>query len=290
MPALGHQRFSQGRQNIAKLAKKKFPGVKIVLSTWFFQRDEFEGLQEKWRVAAVWADFVLTGRCSVIGTETPDWIDAFGGSRGSPGGLPMVGFPDISMHGMEPWGGFGANPMPRYVNDEWNPRKNILAGGWPYSEGIFEDMNKVFYGQLYWSPDRPIAETVKEYAAFEFSPAVAPDMVKVVNILEENLGHEMRGEQCRNHINARAGEAFALVQQIDAKLTPAARRTWRWRILYLRAQIDKEWFEKKGKVEGNVLRGAPGTAEYISCGQHPSCPDATPGEVTGWPCDLVPET
>ena len=64
----------------------------------------------------------------------------------------MVGFPDISMDGMEPWGGFGANPMPHCINDEWNARKNILAGGWPYSEGIYEDMDKVFFSQFYWSP------------------------------------------------------------------------------------------------------------------------------------------
>ena len=40
-----------------------------------------------------------------------------------------------------------------HVNDEWNAQ-NILAGGWPYSEGIYEDIDKVLYGQFYWSPDK----------------------------------------------------------------------------------------------------------------------------------------
>ena len=35
-----------------------------------------------------------------------------------------------------------------------------------------------------------------------------------------------------------AGEAFALAQKIDAQLEPWALSSWRWRILYLRAQID----------------------------------------------------
>ena len=117
-------------------------------------------------------------------------------------------------------------------------------------------MDKVFFSQFYWSPDKSAAETVREYAAFEFSPAVAADVVKIVNILEENLGHEQQGGQCKNHIHASAREAFALAQRVDAKLTAAARRSWRWRILFLRALIDRELLEKKGKLEGRALSEA----------------------------------
>ena len=60
----------------------------------------------------------------------------------------------------------------------------------------------------------------------------------------------------QNHIQASTREAFALAQRIDGKLTPAARRNWRWRILYLRALIDRELFEKKGKLEGQALSKA----------------------------------
>ena len=122
------------------------------MSTWWFTGEEWKGLHEKWRVKPDWADIVLAENA---------------GSRDSPGGLPLVGFPEISMRGMSPWGGFGANPTPQYVSREWNARKDVLAGGWPYSEGIYEDMNKVFFSQFYWSPDRPVAETLREYAAFE---------------------------------------------------------------------------------------------------------------------------
>ena len=66
-------------------------------------------------------------------------------------------------------------------------------------------MNKVFFSQFYWSPDKPVAETLREYAAFEFSPDVAADVEKIVNILEENLGHESDGVKCKNHIKASAG-------------------------------------------------------------------------------------
>jgi hypothetical protein len=39
-------------------------------------------------------------------------------------------------------------------------------------------------------------------------------------------------------------------------MTQSARTAWRWRIVYLRALIDKELFERKGKREGDVLKAA----------------------------------
>ena len=42
----------------------------------------------------------------------------------------------------------------------------------------------------------------------------------------------------------------------DATLTSQARTSWRWRIVYLRALIDKELFERKGKLEGETLKAS----------------------------------
>jgi hypothetical protein len=39
-------------------------------------------------------------------------------------------------------------------------------------------------------------------------------------------------------------------------VTSAARTAWRWRIFYLRALIDKELFERKGKLEGETLKAS----------------------------------
>ena len=51
------------------------------------------------------------------------------------------------------------------------------------------DLTKAVIGQLYWN-DRPAAETVREYAAFEYSPVVAGDVAQVIATLEQN--HHMR--------------------------------------------------------------------------------------------------
>ena len=119
--------------------------------------------------------------------------------KGVPGGLPLLNFPEISMWGQNPWGGYGANPLPRALQRLWNQTEKKLSGGFPYSEGIYEDLNKVICNQFYWNPGRPAAETTKEYIAFEYSPEVVGDVAAAVEILEQN--------HLRGHITASAGKA-----------------------------------------------------------------------------------
>jgi len=123
-----------------------------------------------------------------------------------------------------------------------------LHGGYPYSEGLFEDMNKVMLLQLYWDPSQSVYETLKEYAAFEFSPETAEDVVAMVKILEKGLPGGGTG--------ANAIQAFKLAQKTDGKLSASAREAWRWRILYLRALIDKEMHLNKGQLKGDELSKA----------------------------------
>ena len=94
----------------------------------------------------------------------------------------------------------------------------------------------------------PAGESVREYAAFEYSPDVADDVVKVVEALEKN--------HLRDKIGRSAEETFDRVNRIDAKLTPQARSAWRWRIVYLRALIDRELLRTHGKLEGKALQEA----------------------------------
>jgi hypothetical protein len=122
-----------------------------------------------------------------------------------------------------------------------------LNGGWPYSEGLFEDMNKAAMLQLYWNPEQPTIDTIREYAFFEFSPEVADDVVSIVNTLEKNFRR-------RGSIGADAIQAYELAQKVDAKLSSDTRKNWRWRILYLRALIDKEMHLTKGALKGTILK------------------------------------
>jgi len=219
--------FLQCAKPIARAAREELPGVKIILSNWFYNENELKELGKILSAEPAWVDLVMG---PVPGTK-----------------IPAVNFPEISMLGVQPWGGFGAIPVPQHLQSKYSKMAN-LQGGWPYSEGLFEDMNKVVMLQMYWKPDQPVFETLKEYAAFEFSPEVAEDVVAMIKILEKNLP--------RKSIGADAIQAYEFAQKVDAQLSPETRKGWRWRILYLRALIDKEMHVTKGDLKGEVLKDA----------------------------------
>ena len=81
--------------------------------------------------------------------------------------------PEIGMHETFPWGGCGATPLPARAQLQWDRVKSQVAGGFPYSEGIYEDITKAVYSQFYWS-DRPAAET----GAGTYHGLFTPNMIK----------------------------------------------------------------------------------------------------------------
>ena len=235
---------------LSQLARHYFPKVQIVLSTWYFDNREWIGLSKAFRRKPAWADCILT--------EPGSHADDFPLHHEIPGNLPLIGFPEISMAGMYPWGGFGANPQPARFQKEWDRVKGRSEGGFTYSEGIYEDLNKVILSQFYWDAKKNALSTVKEYVSFYLSPVVAEETVKLVEILERNHHYRWwpeapgdynfpgtdrwwnpaKGAQPQEDPGAEA--AFELAKDIDAKLPRHARQSWRWRILYLRALLDKE--------------------------------------------------
>ena len=230
---------------IAEMARRDFPGCKIILSTWDFDHftsGEYEKLEEKFgKEHPKWVDYILAG-------DRNGGVQRYSGNpppHRVPGGFPLVDFPEVSMWGALPWGGFGANPLPAHHQEMWNSGKNSLAGGFLYSEGIFEDLNKVLYAQFYWQKDRLAGSIEDEYIAYEFSPKVVVPVRRAIEILETNFPRHTenleKGEPrfIMEHTSGTA-EALNLMQQADVQLSPRARGSWRWRILYLRALVDDE--------------------------------------------------
>jgi hypothetical protein len=249
----GANGYLRTAEPLARAYRRAFPKGKVILSTWFFDR---------------WTYGEWAGIAAKFNAKKPDWVDyimadnfedypRYPLDKGVPGGLPLLNFPEISMWGHYPWGGYGANPLPGRIQGRWDQTKTKLSGGFPYSEGIYEDLNKVICAQLYWKADHPAMETVKEYAAFEFSPEVADDIVSVVKVFEKNHMRDQVGES--------AVRAYQLVQQIDAKLVPQVRRSWRWRMFCIRATIDQEIFRNsQGKGRDEVFQQACAELTRIS--------------------------
>ena len=236
----------------AERARARFPGIRTILSTWLFDhgRDqgEWQGLAEAFATPPDWCHYIMADSHTTYPTYPL--------TQGVPGGLPLLNFPEISMWNMHPWGGFGANPLPHRFGELWQKVKAHLDGGMPYSEGIYEDINKVLCLQWYWAPDRCAEEIVKEYAAFEYSPDVADEVWRAIGILEANHGHIWAiNWTLRYHYRFIQGalgevgntrEAVARLTAADARLSPQARASWRWRILLLRALIDHELSSTSG--------------------------------------------
>jgi len=231
-------------QPIAEMARRYFPGCKIILSTWlfdYFTSGEFAGIEENFaKERPQWVDYILVDEFAGIkrySGQPPE--------HATPGGFPVVGFPEVSMWGAYPWGGFGATPLPTHHQKVWDKEKDLLAGGFLYSEGIFEDLNKFLYAQFYWQKDRQADSIVEEYIAYEFSPSVVTPVRRAIEILESNLPRKAENLEKgvpRFVMEHTAGteEALHLLREADKQLPPRVRSSWRWRILYLRALIDDE--------------------------------------------------
>jgi len=270
----GANGFMKTAEAEARLVRQVFPSAKTIFSTWYFDhftKGEWEGVSRAFAAKKPeWVDYVMA--------------DDFGGfpeyplRNGIPGGFPAVGFPEISMELMWPWGGFGANPRPAHWQEYWDKARNVLSGFFPYSEGIYEDMNKVLTFQFLWDPDRSADEILGEYAAGEFDPGVANDAVQVCHQLEAGLGHalsrdfvgrvwkiqeaggdggsaadglekELRRKDLYELRNVKEPAAcFEAARQIDGRLPAWARRSWRWRMVWLRAALDHALSESKGNV------------------------------------------
>ena len=103
--------------------------------------------------------------------------------------------------------------------------------------------------QFYWKSDRTALETVKAYIAAEFSPEVVDDVLSVVKIFEKN--------HLRDQISESADTAYQLMKNADAKLSPQARGSWRWRLLYIRATLDREIYRNyHGEASNEVYQQA----------------------------------
>jgi len=239
----GARGFLDLSRDIARLVQKKHPGSRFVLSTWLYDtppEGEWEGLSRALAADGSWVDAIMA--------DAHEDFPRYPLEHPSPGGKPLLNFPEISMWGQAPWGGFGANPLPGRFERLWRQAADRLSGGFSYSEGIFEDINKVLCLQFYWDKSRPAIDTVREYAGGEFLPAVADLVAEAVRALEANHARDRVGES--------ADGAFALIEKAGRRLPPRIRQGWRWRILALRALIDREIYRNGGRIQGSELARA----------------------------------
>lgn len=247
----GGNGFLKMCKQLAAQNKAMRPEIRTLLCTWTFHDDEFEML---WKY---------------LGTADSKWIDGLIiDSHGDfpkyplehklPREVSIITFPEISMWGREPWGGFGAIAMPSRFERLFRQCEKVVSGYMFYSEGLFEDINKVTVTQLYVDPSRNWRDIVREYCRYEL-PGVDPDKFLELVVHLENgqvlpnfekrsptVANVGRGDiphfndfegRCRYCLEE-AEKAEKLAAEIEKSMSPSRRANWRWRQIRLRTIID----------------------------------------------------
>jgi len=234
----GSNGFLKLSRDITALGREYFPDLQTILSTWMFDtppEGEWQGLTDALHKNADWVDYILA--------DSHEDFPRYPLDVGVPGARPLLNFPEISMWGNWPWGGFGAHPLPARFQRLWDQVKHVVEGGFPYSEGIYEDINKAIVVQFYWDRDRSARTTLEEYIAYEFGAEVTQDVLSITDILEDTCSRSFR----KQPVNVRQVQhAHTLADAVTSRLPAWARENWRWEILHLRAILDRERFAAGG--------------------------------------------
>lgn len=246
----GSNGFLKLSRDLTQLGREYFPNLKTVLSTWMFDtppEGEWQGLSEALARGEDWLDYILA--------DAHEDFPRYPLDTGVPGGRPLLNFPEISMWGNSPWGGVGANPLPARFQRLWDQVKHVVEGGFPYSEGIYEDMNKAVVAQFYWDRDQSARATLEEYINYEFGGGVAPQVLELVDLLEAAAGQSYQKQPVDADAVRRARD---IAESVHGRLPDWGRANWRWEILRLRALLDHERFAGGGlqtpEAEAALLR------------------------------------
>ena len=169
----GYLRLSR---DLTELGRSYYPGMKTVLSTWMFDtppEGEWQGLTDALTKREHGIDYILA--------DSHEDFPRYPLEVGVPGQLPLLNFPEIRMWGDWPWGGFGANPLPGRFQRLWDQVKQVVQGGFPYSEGINKDLNKAIVVQFCWDPKQTARSTLEEYIAYEFDSNATEDVLAMID-------------------------------------------------------------------------------------------------------------
>lgn len=241
-------------EKIVPLVKKTWPNAKIVWSCWEFGRTaphEWDMLYEK--INSGKADFI-----DYLMIDEHANFPEYPLKHGLPGKTKMITFPEITMWGRHPWGGYGATPLPKRFSGLYGEVAHLSEGGVLYSEGIHEDFTKVVYAGFFNNGHNDTTEAIREYANYELgiAPEMLDDFKQLVDLMEDNhpglvWAENGDGKVLKKLKNkpvwAKVGKVWkdtdkmlVLAKKIDASLPMWAKKCWRWRLFMIRAIIDYE--------------------------------------------------
>lgn len=226
--------------HFVKLLHEVLPGTRLIFSTWYFDlftTGEWDAFYPHLKSGELKdADYIMS---FFFKGELPEVLKR----EGIPEGIRFIDFPEISMYTCRPWGGFGVNPLGRFLDETNEKSGHLYAGGFPYSEGIFEDINKHIILGWYSGRHKTARSAVKEWAHHELC-CDDDELVDAILKTETALAREnlQREHPYRFNIadTSDVEEVHRVIMAYDEKLAPRVRKSVRWRLVYLRAVCDYE--------------------------------------------------
>ena len=211
----------------SKMVNDEFaPDQRFIVSTWTFHEDEFEALWN-WAKDRPEVPYILA--------DAHADFPRYPLEHPLPEGHKLITFPEISMQGRFPWGGYGATPQPRRFTELWEQVRGHVDGCMLYSEGPFEDVNKIMEAGFYFR-DESAEDSLREYARYELSGCDPDDFVALCRDLEAILVLKDPNPEYA----ATALDAMKLAVKIDSEILPSLRESLRWRQFYCRCLLEYE--------------------------------------------------
>ena len=222
------------------LIKEIMPNTKVIVSTWYF--DKF--------IKGEWQAFYDKLGDSIF-NDVP-YIMSFFHNGNVPacikeGGIPevvrFIDFPEISMWSCTPWGGYGGSVLTKFLQTTNDASAHFYHGGFPYSEGIFEDANKFIMLSSYTGLYPNAYDALRKWVAHEFC-CEDEELYQAILKTETALarGYDRTGEFLRVPIKNTSDIDFVYeaMQKYNRTLPENITASRNFRLFYLRSVIDYE--------------------------------------------------
>lgn len=210
-------------QDIARLVKDSSPEARFIISTWYMSDREMELVYEQANLPDRWFDGLLIETRRVGEPKIPS--DMF-----------LSVFSEISMFDcfFVSYGCNGANPAVRRFVDEASRIADLEYGVVLYSEGIYEDINKITWAAVMWNSQQTPENIAKEYSHFYFGYRNAEMGKELILDLEQTWGLAKLPKVSLTT----ALSLFNSIRSLEKHLPPTDWSRCRWLSLYYRAKID----------------------------------------------------
>ena len=255
------------------LVKEMMPHTEVIVSAWYF--DLFTS--GEWRG---FCDAFARGELC----DTKYVLSFFENGNipdvALPSGVEFVEFPEISMRGCSPWGGYGASHLAGFLERTYAACKNIYSGAFPYSEGVFEDANKYIELSLYSGEHDSAIEALRDYMRFEFCTD-SEELFEALLATEQTL--DRTRSRPDEHIKvaitdpSRIEEIRTVFEKYNEILPESVTSSRNFRIFYLRALIDSEMMKNDGfAIRSELCQEAMRELEELYYVTENTCPWVRP--------------